>query len=234
MMNILKVNYENREIRTVHDHSYEPNLIIPGGWALDLGCNDFIMSRHLLDIGLRVIGIDPIRNATVPQDLTNNAKYIYLQMACVGRKIANTQTYYEYLGWGANSIYNKPEMLHNSANGGHAKNPFKESYEVALVTINELMTIYGIDQFEFIKIDCEGAEYEILENLPKKCAKQISVEFHDFLRLTPIEDVEFYHEYLRKKLYDYFVSYEQKEPLSHNRRQFQRDDVLFVLTDLRQ
>ena len=35
-------------------------------------CNDFIISRHLLSLGLRVIGIDPINNLSIPYDLKNN------------------------------------------------------------------------------------------------------------------------------------------------------------------
>lgn len=228
-----KRNVENRKQVTHHTHTYEPDLITSGGWALDLGCNDFIIVRHLLSLGLKVIGMDPIRNIGVPQDLASNPNFIYLQKACVGIKTSETQTYYEYDAWGANSIYNKPEMLHRPENAGHANNPLKTSYEVELVTISELMATYNIDQFELIKIDTEGAEYEILENLPKKCTKQLSVEYHDFLGLTPINDVELYHKQLLEKLDDYFLSYEQIEPLKGSTTEFQRDDVLYILKDLK-
>ena len=230
---VIKRNIENREQVTYHTHTYEPDLITIGGWALDLGCNDFIIVRHLLSLGLKVIGMDPIKNIGVPQDLASNHNFIYLQKACVGIKTSVTQTYYEYNAWGANSIYNKPEMLHRPENAGHANNPLKTSYEVELVTISELMATYNIDQFELIKIDTEGAEYEILENLPKKCTKQLSVEYHDFLGLTPINDVELYHKQLLEKLDDYFLSYEQIEPLKGSTTEFQRDDVLYILKDLK-
>ena len=35
---------DGRTHQTVHNHTYEPNLITESGWALDLGCNDFIIS----------------------------------------------------------------------------------------------------------------------------------------------------------------------------------------------
>jgi FkbM family methyltransferase len=232
-MSIIKNNIENREQVTYHTHTYEPKLINIGGWSLDLGCNDFIISRHLLSLGLKVIGMDPIKNIGVPQDLLNNKNFIYLQKACVGIKHSDTKTYYEYNAWGANSIYNTPEMLHRPENSGHANNPLKDKYEVDLVTISELMETYSINQFELIKIDTEGAEYDILENLPYKCTKQLSVEFHDFLDLTPIKDVELYHKQLSEKLNDYFLSYEQKEPLKGSLTQFQRDDILYILKDLK-
>ena len=81
---IIKRNIENRKQTTQHTHTYEPDLITIGGWALDLGCNDFIIVRHLLSLGLKVIGMDPIRNIGIPQDLASNPNFIYLQKACVG------------------------------------------------------------------------------------------------------------------------------------------------------
>lgn len=222
---------ENRVHTTHHWHTYEPNLINPNGWVLDLGCNDFIISRHFLSMGLKVIGIEPIKNLNVPSDLRQNKNYICINKACVGIKESPTMTYYEYSAWGANSLYNPPEKLNREINGGHGKNPFKEKYEVELVTIQEIMQTYSIDQFEFMKIDVEGAEYKILENLPKKCAKQFSVEFHAFLDLTPSPDVEQYHKDLVSKLDDYFVSYEQLEPLRGSSEAWQRDDTLFVLKE---
>jgi len=232
-MGITRTNFSNRNQITYHTHTYEPSLITSGGWGLDLGCNDFIFSRHLLSLGLKVIGIDPIKNIGVPQDLVENENFIYLQKACVGIKNSETKTYYEYNSWGANSIYNTPEMLHRKENGGHANNPFKSKYEVGLVTLSELMNTYNINQFEIIKIDVEGAEYDIIENLPSKCTKQLSIEFHDFLDLTPIKDVELYHKELTIKLKDYFLSFEQKEPLKGSLTEFQRDDVLYIVNDLK-
>ena len=138
---------DGRTHQTVHNHTYEPNLITESGWALDLGCNDFIISRHLLSLGLRVIGIDPINNLSIPYDLKNNPNFIYLQKACVGVKQNLTATYYEYSHWGANSLYNPPEKLHRKINGGHGDNAFKEKYEVQLITLQELMDEYNIKQF---------------------------------------------------------------------------------------
>lgn len=222
---------ENRNHQTHHWHTYEPDLIDKNGWVLDLGCNDFIISRHFINMGLKVIGVEPIKGLNIPNDLKENKNFICLNKACVGLKQTSTMTYYEYSAWGANSLYNPPELLNREINGGHGKNAFKEKYQVELVTIDEIMKTFGINQFEYIKIDTEGAEYSILENLPKKCSKQISVEFHAFLDLTPIPDVELYHKDLVLKMEDYFVSYEQLEPLRGSSDAWQRDDSLFVLKE---
>ena len=47
---------DGRTHQTVHNHTYEPNLITESGWALDLGCNDFIMVRYFLEKKIKVKG----------------------------------------------------------------------------------------------------------------------------------------------------------------------------------
>lgn len=223
---------DKSELITYHNHTYNHELINTNGWMLDLGCNDFIISRYFIEMGLKVIALDPINNITIPEDLKSNENFFYLQKACVGVKTENKKTYYEYEQWGANSICNTPELLHRPENLGHAQNPLKNSYEVELTTIEELMNEYNIPIFEYLKIDVEGSEYGILENLPNKKIKQFSVEFHDFLKLTPIDDVEFYHENLNKQMSDYQVCFEDKEPLRHLPNAYQRNDILYILKDL--
>ena len=70
---------ENRIHNSFYNHTYEPNLITEGGWALDLGCNDFIMTGHLLGMGLKVIAIDPIKTIHIPEIILNDPNFIYLQ-----------------------------------------------------------------------------------------------------------------------------------------------------------
>jgi FkbM family methyltransferase len=221
-------------IKKIHGHSFDTDLLTLGGYVLDIGCNDFVFSQYMINAGLKVIALDPIKEISIPNDLASNPNFVYLKSACVGIKDSETKVYYEYQSWGANSICNTPDKLHNPNNGGHANNPYKISYEVNLTTINEIMKNYSINQFEFIKIDCEGSEYEILENWSNSYAKQFSVEFHDFLGLTPIDDVELYHKQLNETfLSDYKLVYEDKEPLRGiNNGVFQRNDTLYILKTL--
>jgi FkbM family methyltransferase len=215
-------------IKIVHNHSFRDDLLNKNGWVLDLGCNDFIFSRFMINRGMKVIGLDPIKNITIPNDLKNNSNFIYLQRACVGVKKTETAIYYEYQSWGANSIINTPDLLHRECNGGHSINPTKDSYKVPLTTISELMNEFQIEKFEYIKIDIEGAEYEILENLPKNCVKQFSVEFHDFLGLNPSDDIEGYHKNLTENiLTDFTLEVEHKTEMKI-KDTYQRDDVLYV------
>jgi hypothetical protein len=47
------------------------------------------------------------------------------------------------------------------------------------------MSRFGVSFWEVVKLDCEGAEYEILRNWPGPIARQITIEFHDFLGGAP-------------------------------------------------
>jgi FkbM family methyltransferase len=208
-------------IEKIHGHSIDIDLLTSDGFVLDIGCNDFIFSRNMINKGMKVIGLDPLEGIYVPQDLLNSNRFVYLNHACVGIKDKEVKTYYAYLHTGANSLYNTPENLHNPIHGGHAKNPFLKEYSVNVTTISEIMVKFNVNQFDLIKMDVEGAEYDILENLPLKCSKQISIEFHDFLHLNPMSDVEEYHRRLQSKLSDYKVIVEEE----------QRGDSLYVLID---
>jgi FkbM family methyltransferase len=216
-------------IKTIHRHTFREDLLIKGGYVLDLGCSDFIFTRYMLKNEMKVISLDPRKNIYVFEDLLTNPNFTFLEKACVGVKNGDTAPYHTYQHWGSNSLINTPEMLSNETNLGHSKNPFKETYNVKVTTIAEIMSEFNIDKFELIKMDVEGMEYEILSNLPDNCSKQISIEFHDFLSLNPSDDIEEYHiDLLKNNLSTYKVEYEDKSPLNGFKNTFQRDDVLYI------
>jgi len=147
--------------------------------------------------------------------------------------------FYEYQGTGASSLVNPPENLHQAKYGGHANNPLKSIHFVETTTIEEIMNQFNIEQFEMVKMNVEGSEYEILEYFPKMCAKQISISFHEFLGLNPYEDIEDYHtNVLPKLLPGYTLVYDNKGKLTRNQNNQKdpnalcREDSLYVLNDL--
>lgn len=73
-------------------------------------------------------------------------------------------------------------------NGSVRFDYFKESmqvHQVAPITLSELLGYFPTDrEIDLLKVDIEGAEYELLANTPEEDLKrfrQITVEFHDFL-----------------------------------------------------
>ncbi len=53
---------------------------------------------------------------------------------------------------------------------------------VPVMTVSQLLADRAIDMFDLVKLDVEGAEYEVLASWPGPIARQISIEFHDHCR----------------------------------------------------
>ena len=72
----------------------------------------------------------------------------------------------------------------NNDESGHSM--FSESSKNIIVNSTSLMKIFdenNIEKCNFLKLDCEGAEYEIIEKLPLKYFKMIEkmvIEYHMF------------------------------------------------------
>lgn len=58
----------------------------------------------------------------------------------------------------------------------------RESTMVDTISLSDLFEEYGIERIDFLKIDCEGAEYDILYGSADKAiekVQKISMEYHD-------------------------------------------------------
>jgi FkbM family methyltransferase len=59
----------------------------------------------------------------------------------------------------------------------------KDKYtEIQTTTLSQIIYDYSIKQIDFLKMDCEGSEYAILETMPDEVfnlIKTVSMEFHD-------------------------------------------------------
>lgn len=50
---------------------------------------------------------------------------------------------------------------------------------VKCVTLPEFMKLVGVQEFDLMKLNCEGVEFDILDNLHAPVARQIVVSFHE-------------------------------------------------------
>lgn len=77
------------------------------------------------------------------------------------------------------------KKLHLSASntGAHSlQRDVGPSVEVAAVSLSEVFEQHSLESIDFLKMDCEGSEYEILESLPQEllCGIQrLAMEFHE-------------------------------------------------------
>ena len=86
------------------------------------------------------------------------------------------------------------------------KDKAENKITVDTVSFKDFVKKHKISKIDFLKIDCEGAEYEILYNCPKSILKnvqKISMEYHnineilDALNLDPEADKRFHVKYLK-------------------------------------
>ncbi|MEM8525687.1 MAG: FkbM family methyltransferase [Bacteroidota bacterium] len=68
---------------------------------------------------------------------------------------------------------------------------------IEIQTLAQIMETYQLEHIDFLKLDCEGAEYQILETLPNEIFQKIgviSMEFHD------LKDAQYHGDFLRHLL----------------------------------
>lgn len=78
---------------------------------------------------------------------------------------------------GASNLYVNPEVHPNIYNKEH-------SVDVSTITLDTIIESNGIEKIKFLKLDCEGAEFEIIENsklIDNVPIEYLAVEIHLFM-----------------------------------------------------
>jgi FkbM family methyltransferase len=70
---------------------------------------------------------------------------------------------------------------------------YKASYDINCIKLTDFLFFHKIKKIDFLKVDCEGSEYEIFESIPDEIfstIKKIHVEYHynDGKKVKPIID----------------------------------------------
>lgn len=171
-----------RTLIEVDSHSYCPDFLI-GGPVLDVGARGFIYSRHFAGKGHRVIALDPSPDVEDPKE----PNLEYMRLALVG-------------------VEGKRELvMHENHDGRFIKSPGEASeltkypvVEVEGVNISTLSTRCNVPQWDLVKINCEGEEYEILPRWPGPIARQMVVSFHEHWRPAGNAKISAIVEYLKQ------------------------------------
>lgn len=97
--------------------------------------------------------------------------------------------------------------------------------ELLSMTIDTFSNSVGIEVWHLIKIDVEGAEYDIIMNLKKAPAKQLSIEFHLHTGIYTQKEMKEMEDKLRKLGYEFV----QHELTSRHGAGYNYWDSLFIL-----
>lgn len=160
----------------------DPNYVIRrdlidgrDGVVVDVGCaSDPELAKHLMaDAGVRAYGVDPTRKHTPAlQELqdTSDGQFTHLPYALAAQP--GTITFYEPLENESASLLAE----HINAAGDDVT-----EYEVEAIDLPGLIERVGGARISFLKIDLEGAEYDLLAGIEAgdlDGVDQMFVEFH--------------------------------------------------------
>lgn len=159
---VLREHLFDRQYRDIVD-------VEDGDVVVDIGFNYGIFSLGALNNGAsKVYGFEPNKNVyNIIKEIYPDKDKVTIYNYAVSDK-NETLTFYEGHNTLASSLENEVS-------------DYKESYEVSCINFYEFITKNNIGKINFLKIDCEGAEYAIFENIPDEyflTIDKIHVEFH--------------------------------------------------------
>jgi FkbM family methyltransferase len=161
------MNYEEFFIDRVYDILDIKNP----GVVLDIGANLGVWSKYILYRGAnKVYCFEPNKKAIEHLKRTligdNNTKIIE-------KAVYKENSTLKFFIDENNSLTSS--LLEQS---GHSP-----AYDVEAITLEESLNLIGEDKVDLVKMDIEGAEFDIIDNLDSKTADRISsflIEYHDF------------------------------------------------------
>ena len=176
----LKFYPRTRKARKLGITFVKPNFIYldvfdSSSIIVDVGCaDDADFSTHMIDkYGLQSFGVDPTlkhRNSLLAFEKRAQGRFKHLSLAVVS--VDGSITFNESL----NNVSGSVRCDHINVIKDRCR-----SYEVEAVTLKSLLRKIGHTSVDFIKLDIEGAEYELLSRVTESDLspfKQIFVEFH--------------------------------------------------------
>ncbi len=168
---------------------------------IDAGCNVGLFVQRIRSIpgleNVRIVGIEPsLRNCKVI-DSKGFGNFELLNLALVGQgpkdreKVIMTEFVGEKKPDGTNR-YHQWNNIYGNHKDKVSDDVLISEYEVGVITIQEVIDRYApLGNIDFLKMDIEGAEYEVLEGLTMQTAKQIkqiSFEEHDDKKNQEVKD----------------------------------------------
>ena len=166
---ILKAIFENREYSDYFPFYKKVNII-------DIGAHYgyfSIFAKNNTDKNSIIIAIEP-----------NKSNFKHLEKNIRDCKISNIRSFNYAIGGksGLSKLYQGQTPNHSIVENYILLKQNRGFEEIEVKTLEEFINENNLDKIDFLKMDCEGAEYSILENTPNYIYDKIitiSMEFHD-------------------------------------------------------
>jgi FkbM family methyltransferase len=165
---------KERSIRSVPPNVIYRDVIKAGDIVVDVGCaNDADFSMHMIaEHGARAWGVDPTRkHAAALSHLSAECELFHYEPVAVAAES------------GRITFHESDQNVSGSILADHV-NVVRDSgsaYDVEALDLSDLARRIGADQIDILKLDLEGAEYDVLRGASDSMLepfKQIFVEFH--------------------------------------------------------
>jgi len=161
-------------------HFLPPNYVFlddfpPGSVVIDAGCgSEAELSRHLMSQRhVRAFGVDPTKkHAPALRALEHESGGLFTHVPVAIAAADGTLTFNESVERESGSIY---------ATHGNIRRFPSRSYEVEALSLRGLLRRIGVDRVQLLKLDLEGAEYDLLGGIEREALepfRQVFVEFH--------------------------------------------------------
>ncbi len=124
--------------------------------------------RGSYDLAVRNIQLSGVSNIVSPLD------------AGLGESVGESALNVSSMRPNANSLVN--------SRGSHSDSQFDYLEEVKTITLEWIMSQFGLERIDFLKMDCEGCEYEVFREISDsvlRSIQEIVLEFHSGARTIP-------------------------------------------------
>ena len=157
------------KLTTKHNHIIDFDYLPKNPIVVDAGSKDGSIIKYFNKCEPYIIEADP-------QHITKLKQYFpfVYNYALVGDNSPDKIKFYSYgnVGWG--SIY--------WAERRHKSWPLSNEYFADTIKINDLLSFLNIDHIDYLKLDIEGAEFDVFSTMGYETASkinQISCEVHE-------------------------------------------------------
>lgn len=150
----------------------------PGAIVIDLGANRGAFSKGLIE-KYRCHSIAIEANPALARQIDSSSNLSVFHCAVSGTE--GTLRFHLAENDEESSLY------HNENNGR------SNCIEVESIQLERFLKSQSIEKIDVLKLDIEGAEIEVLASCSDRFLKnigQVTVEFHDFLGMTRLEDIQ--------------------------------------------
>jgi FkbM family methyltransferase len=160
-------------------HTLVPALLVPESNVLDLGANVGAFSRQIVerfDCICHAVEPDPKLLAAIPR---------HPRIRTYAYAISSRQTRL--------ALYLSPNSLASSIINPDVHGAMDSAIMVESIDLTTFINKHVVGPISLIKMDIEGAEVEVLDSLTDDfliSIPSLTVEFHDFCKLTPSDVVE--------------------------------------------